>query len=164
VNTNELIGIKIGDGVSKWEELDYFGGNDAHIFEIEVTTGADHTQAINNHIQTTDPNLELVAGAIAVVKEAIPSSDEKIYTAYVFSHYEERPNEDTEDPDDTIIVPIWKAMDGNVNAKNVYFSENVTVTTNVGNVSASSANPQELQLTGKNLVQVYEYLYRQEDK
>lgn len=148
-STNELIGIKIGDGTSTWEELDYFGGEDAHVFaDITVSAGADHNTAIAEAVG----DIELVVGDIAIVKELI-TGDKYSYTAYVFDGYDVANDN----------APIWKAMDGNVDAKNVYYSSDIQVTKSVGNVTTSNNTPVDLKFAGKNLEQIWQYLYATED-
>jgi hypothetical protein len=65
------------------------------------------------------------------------------YTAYVF--------------DGT----IWKAMDGNYDAENVYFTENIVITEKVGNINLVNGSG-EIPSAGKNIRQVFEALWTQE--
>lgn len=103
----------------------------------ETTTFAKHPDAI--------------PGDTFVIKTPIKSASGKYYyTAYVFEKFGDNEYK-------------WRAMDGNYNANNVYFSEDVTVTTTVGNKTTSNNTPINLEFTGKNLKEVYEYLYAKED-
>lgn len=57
----------------------------------------------------------------------------------------------------------WAAMAGNINAANVYYDKNIQVTKSVGNVTTSNNAPVDLQFKGKNLEQIWQYLYATED-
>ena len=58
----------------------------------------------------------------------------------------------------------WAAMAGNYNAANVYYDKNIQVTKTVGNVETSNNKPVDLQFKGKNMEQIWQYLYATEDK
>lgn len=108
--------IKIGDGVTKWEALPYFGGEEAKTFQV----GA---------LSEIPADTELAVGDTAIVKTAIyvnaedETKNKYSYTGYVYNGSD------------------WSAMDGNYNAKNVYFDDNMTVTQNFGKYTVSSSNP-----------------------
>ena len=55
-------------------------------------------------------------------------------------------------------------MAGNYNAANVYYDKNIQVTKTVGNVETSNNKPVDLQFKGKNMEQIWQYLYATEDK
>ena len=57
----------------------------------------------------------------------------------------------------------WKAMAGNYNAANVYYDKNIQVTQTVGNIVTSNNQPKDLEFKGKNLEQIWQYLYATED-
>lgn len=59
---------------------------------------------------------------------------------------------------------VWKAMAGNYNASNVYYDKNIQVTKSVGNVTTSNNAPVDLVFKGKNMEQIWQYLYATEDK
>lgn len=142
----KLIGVKFGDGVSTWEQLEYFGGAEAQVFsDITLQEGETHEQAIARETEGVDLNV----GDIAIIKELIVDNKYS-YTAYVYDF----------DADDN---PVWKAMDGNVDAKNVYYSSDIQVTTTVGNITTSNNKPVDLKFAGKNLEQIWQYLYATED-
>ena len=99
---------KIGDGVKTWEELPYFGGNEVKTFQVgslEEITDAD-----------------LAVGDTAIVKTAIyidaanEENNKYSYTGYIYNGTD------------------WAAMDGNYNASNVFFDEDITYTANIGAV------------------------------
>lgn len=59
---------------------------------------------------------------------------------------------------------VWAAMAGNYNASNVYYDKNIQVTKSVGNVTTSNNAPVDLVFKGKNMEQIWQYLYATEDK
>lgn len=58
---------------------------------------------------------------------------------------------------------VWKAMAGNYNAANVYYDKNIQVTQTVGNIETSNNTPVDLEFKGKNMEQIWQYLYATED-
>lgn len=133
--------MKIGDGVSTWAQLPYFGGEDAHVYEATVAKGGDHVSAITAVLADATPN----AHDIAVVKEAIISEEELSETAnenaeqqYQYTAY--RYNGEN-----------WAAMDGNYSAENVYFTEDFTFTTKIGTVQTLTNGSATVAAAGKNI-------------
>lgn len=90
------------------------------------------------------PVEDVAIGDTGIVKTLI-HGDKYSYTGYVYTE------------------AGWAAMDGNYNAENVYFDENITVTRTVGNVETSNNTPKEIQCQGKNIKQLFEILYSTED-
>ena len=137
--------FKIGDGEHNWNDLPYAN-------KFESTPTAAHYEAIAAEGQT---DAEAIAAAllaasasaklddVAVVKRLI-NGDKYQHTAYVFNGTD------------------WAAMDGNYNAENVYFDENIMITTAVGNISLSNGSA-EIPAAGKNLKQVFEALWTKEN-
>ena len=142
--------IKIGDGKSTWAELPYFGGDECKVTEVEVAKGADHLSAITTEIGDATIN----KGDIAIVKEAIIEADklgtstqQYQYTAYVYG--------------EIASGAAWKAMDGNYNAENVYFDDDMLITTTVGYCGIKNGQG-TIPSKGKNLTQVFEAMYVKE--
>lgn len=133
--------IKIGDGVKKWSELPYIGGEDiakTQVFQAEAQAEQDDLTAI----ATAVGEAVLQSGDIAIVKRAI--ADEKYeYTAYVYNG------------------TVWCAMDGNYNAENVYFSKDLITTSQIGNISLTNGQA-TIAATGKNLKQVFDTIFVKE--
>ena len=137
--------FKIGDGEHNWNDLPYAN-------KFESTPTAAHYEAIAAEGQS---DAEAIAAAllaasasaklddVAVVKRLI-NGDKYQHTAYVFNGTN------------------WAAMDGNYNAENVYFDENIMITTAVGNISLSNGSA-EIPAAGKNLKQVFEALWTKEN-
>ena len=90
------------------------------------------------------PTTKVAVGDTGIVKTLI-SDDKYSYTGYVYTS------------------SGWAAMDGNYNAENVYFDENITVTRTVGNVETSNNTPKDIECKGKNIKQLFEILYSTED-
>lgn len=129
--------IKIGDGKNQFKDLAYVGGNDAsdaHVIETAVLDkGADHLAVIN----ALTAGLELHAGDIAIAKEKIDDDGAKVaHTAYVFDG------------------EAWKALDGNYSAENVYFTDDLIYTANIGTYTVPSSGSGTISAKGKNLKEV----------
>lgn len=112
---NGKVRVKIGDGVTAWENLPYFGGSEEHFYSAELTAGQTHEQAIAAAVN----GAELNAGDIAIVKELISGTTYQ-HTAYVYNG------------------TAWAATDGNYSASNVYLKEDVTVTTKTGELAVNA--------------------------
>ena len=137
--------FKIGDGENLWLDLPYAN-------KFESTPTAAHYEAIAAEGQT---DAEAIAAAllaasaaaklddVAVVKRLI-NGDKYQHTAYVYNGTD------------------WAAMDGNYNAENVYFDENIMITTAVGNIKLENGSA-EIPAAGKNLKQVFESLWTKEN-
>jgi len=119
--------MKIGDGVKSWKELPYWGGEEGHTFEATLEEGESHPDAIARVVGATEP----VKGDSAIVKEPI-STGHYSYTAYVYNG------------------TAWAAMDGNYNAENVYFSEDMLFTYAFGKYKLTNGNV-TIPSAGKNL-------------
>jgi hypothetical protein len=55
----------------------------------------------------------------------------------------------------------WCAMDGNYNAENVYFDEDLMTTSAIGNITLSNGQA-TIAATGKNLKEVFQTIFVQE--
>ena len=134
--------MKIGDSTTPWKDLPYFGGDDrkTHVFETTVAENETKENAITRIVGDTI----VVAGDIAIIKELI-ANEKYSYTAYVYNG------------------TSWAAMDGNYNAENVYFDENLITTYEMGNYTLSNGSA-TIQAAGKNLKQLWDAIYLKEDK
>lgn len=122
--------MKVGDGSKTWTELPYFGGDESKVFQVGALT------------EITETNLS--TGDIAIVKEAIyedeahPENSKYTYTGYVYNG------------------TAWAAMDGNYNAENVYFAEDLMYTKAIGELDAVDASGSAiLKAKGKNVKDVF---------
>ena len=112
---------------------------DHTILTLENTDQSIHSDMI---IEATD-GLESVSGDIVIIKDLIAEGKWQ-YTAYVFDNSE------------------WHAMDGNYNAENVYFDEDLITTTAVGNITLTDGQA-TIAAAGKNLKQVFETIFVKEE-
>ena len=134
IDTNKM---KIGDGVTAYGNLKYFGGEAALNFEVIPTGEETDIQAITAAIGDT----EIHNGDTAIVKRAI-ADDKKSYTAYIYDG-------------------AWKAMDGNYRADNVYFDDDITYTVAIGTLAKPNGSA-KFAAKGKNVEQVLSSLMAQE--
>ena len=127
--------MKVGDGTKTWEQLPYFGGEEAKVFQVGSLS----------EITETD----LAIGDIAIVKAAIftdaenESNNKYSYTSYVYNG------------------SAWAAMDGNYNADNVYFSDDMMVTKEIGYITLTNGQG-TIPSRGKNLSEVFEAMFVKE--
>ena len=126
---------KIGDGIKTWAQLDYFGGEEAKTFQVSSLDEITET--------------ELAVGDTAIVKTAIytdaenESNNKYSYTGYVYNG------------------TAWTAMDGNYNADNVYFSDDMLVTKEIGYITLTNGQG-TIPSKGKNLSEVFEAMFVKE--
>lgn len=127
--------MKVGDGTKTWAQLPYFGGEESKVFQVGALS----------EITDTD----LAVGDIAIVKAAIftdaenESNNKYSYTSYVYNG------------------SAWAAMDGNYNADNVYFSDDMMVTKEIGYITLTNGQG-TISSRGKNLSEVFEAMFVKE--
>lgn len=130
-----------------WAEIETPEATSAtQVFEITLTKGQTHADAISTKVG----DAKLAVGDIAIVKELITTgvtdNEEKYhYTSYVYNG------------------SAWAAMDGNYNAKNIYFNNDFTFTEAIGTVSIPSSGSTVVEAKGKNLVEFLAALFAEED-
>ena len=130
--------IKIGDGLNKWSDLGYSGADVADIEKV-IADNRDTTYSLEPTGEQTDAQLLATVespkdGDTAIVKRVI-SGDKISYTAYVYDG-------------------AWKAMDGNYNAENVYFADDLTYTAPIGVLTVPSSGSGTIASSGKNVKDV----------
>ena len=135
IDTNKM---KIGNGVSTYADLKYFGGEAALNFEVfskgDVTDVAAITAAVGD--------TEIHNGDTAIIKRDI-AGGKSSYTAYVY---------DGE----------WKAMDGNYRADNVYFDEDLIYTADIGVKTVPVTGSGTITAAGKNVEEVLKSILAEE--
>ena len=105
---------------------------DNKIITIENTNSENkHSDLIANEVI----NNPAVKGDIIIIKDLV-IEDKWEYTAYVFDGEH------------------WCAMDGNYNAENVFFDEDLIVTTKIGTIQTLTNGQAKLAAKGKNIKQV----------
>lgn len=110
-----------------------------NIISLENTEFLDHEIFIANSTK----NLSLIKGDIFVVKDLI-ANNKYSYTAYVYNGNS------------------WVAMDGNYNAKNVYFDTDFIFTENIGTVEIPDSGSIEVAAAGKNIEEFMTSLFMKE--
>ena len=137
-----------------FENAPYIGGAEANVFQVELAADATDIEGAINAV--IPEGVELAIGDIAIVKAEI-ASGKTSYTSYVYSEVEDG-NGGTK--------LAWAAMDGNYNASNVYFSDDLTLAgsyTSVGNVSkGSNSATGTLSAKGKSLTDVMTSIFTKE--
>ena len=109
------------------------------ILTIENKDKSNHNALIADGIGNINP----ISGDIVIIKDLIAEQKWQ-YTAYVFDN------------------GMWQAMDGNYDAENVYFSEDLITTVNVGNIELSGGKA-IIPSSGKNLKEVFEAIFVKEE-
>lgn len=107
--------------------------------EYDAASDADHLAAIARVVGNTP----LVKNDVCIVKTLI-SVENYSHTAYVYDG------------------KAWRAMDGNYNAENVYFDEDLTFTKSIGYMSVGSNGQVTVPAAGKNVKQLFETLFSKE--
>lgn len=140
--------VKIGDGVTTWANLPYFGGEEAHVYEATVAKGGDHTAAITTALDGAEPN----SHDVAIVKEAIIAEDLLSDTVtQKYQHTAYRWNGEA-----------WVAFSGNYSAKNVIFDEDFTFTTKIGTVQTLTNGSTTVAAAGKSVKDFFAGLFAAE--
>ena len=133
--------LKIGDGVTTYENLPAI-----HAGEIPAT--ATHYEGVREGTETdmeviarvlTDVTIPTNKDDIFVVKSLI-AGDKYSHTAYVYNG------------------TAWVAMDGNYNAENVYFDEDLITSYAMGQIKLTNGAA-TIPAAGKNLKQIWDAIY-----
>ena len=134
---------KVGDGTSTWTQLDYAGTDKAAVGAL-IEAAEDNMYALTPSGDEEDTAVLATVGSpkkgdIAVIKRVI-ADDKHSYTAYVYDGTK------------------WEAADGNYNATNVYFDQDLIITANIGVQTVGSTGSKTLDTTGKNVKQVLDMI------
>lgn len=137
--------LKIGNGSTPVTELPFIDTNS--VYQLDTTVldkyeGATHIDKLSKYIE--EQEVLLNTGDIAILKSLI-AEDAAAYTAYVYTN------------------GVWAAMSGNYNAENVYFPDDITITTSVGNIELDNGSA-KIPAKGKNLTEVFEALWTKEEE
>lgn len=134
--------MKIGDGVTTWNNLPYFGsGGENHVLQLNAVENESHVITIQNKVITD--SIVPIKGDIAIVKTYIGENKES-YTSYVYNG------------------SVWVAMDGNIDASNVIFNEDLMTTIAMGNITLTNGQA-IIPAKGQSLVDVFNTIYVKED-
>ena len=129
----ELGTLKIGDGVTSYENLKEISGGQAAHYEGVKADGESDTDVITRVL--TAAGAEAQKDDIFVVK-ALIAGGKYSYTAYVYDG------------------SVWAAMDGNYSAENVYFADDLTYTAAIGVLTVPSSGSGTIAASGKNVKDV----------
>ena len=127
--------IRIGDGEHTWEGLKIAGADQAAIQAL-IDKAEDKVSVLL--VEGNETDTEMLAtianpaqGDMAIVERAVtPGSKANSHTAYAYDGEK------------------WCAMDGNYNAKNVYFDSDFTYTNAIGAIGAPSGGSGKLAASG----------------
>lgn len=114
-----------------------------------ISTVENRVYKVNSYAELSEITATKNIGDIGIVITPIAGGKNE-YTAYV---WQQRIGE-TE--------AHWEAMNGNYNAENVYFDEDIVITTQVGNINLTNGQG-KIPAQGKNLKQIFESLWTKED-
>lgn len=137
--------LKIGDGITTYENLHA-------IYAGEIPIAASHYEGVK---QNGESDMEVIARVLAagnvgethkddifIVKTLI-ADGKYSHTAYVYDGVK------------------WVAMDGNYNADNVYFDEDMLVTKEIGYITLTNGQG-TIPSSGKNIKEVFEAMFVKE--
>ena len=130
--------IRIGDGTHTWKDLK-IAGADQEAIQALIDKAEDKVSVLLPDGNETDTEMLATVinpaqGDMAIVERAV-ATNANSYTAYVYDSKK------------------WCAMDGNYNAENVYFSDDLTYTAAIGVLPKPSGSA-KLAAKGKNIKQV----------
>lgn len=131
--------VKYGDGVTTYENLKESGVCASH-YEGVKGDGESDNDVIMRVI--SDGGITPSKDDIFVVKSLI-ANEKFSYTAFVYDG------------------SVWAAMDGNYNAENVYFGDDLITTTAIGNISLENGQA-TISASGKNLKEVFNTIFVEE--
>lgn len=130
--------IRIGDGTNTWKDLKIAGADQAAIQAL-IDKAEDKVSVLLVEGNETDTEkLASIAnpaqGDMAIVERAVTTGSKvNSHTAYAYDGEK------------------WCAMDGNYNAKNVYFDSDFTYTNAIGAIGAPSGGSGKLAASGKSV-------------
>lgn len=133
--------IRIGDGEHTWKDLKIAGADQAAIQAL-IDQAEDKVTVVQAGDGTIDEALATIAapsqGDMAIVEQkfgAVATADGTRTSRTAYSYDGEK----------------WCAMDGNYNAKNVYFDGDFTYTNAIGAIGAPSGGSGKLAASGKSV-------------
>lgn len=133
--------IRIGDGEHTWRDLKIAGADQAAIQAL-IDQAEDKVTVVPAGDGTVDEALATITspsqGDMAIVEQkfgAVATADGTRTSRTAYSYDGEK----------------WRAMDGNYNAKNVYFDDDFTYTNAIGAVGAPSGGSGTLAASGKSV-------------
>lgn len=138
--------VVYGNGVDTYEAL-------VAAYEANKAVMANHYEGVKQSGETDNDVIERVLTELGVeakkddifVVKALISEGKYSYTAFVYNG------------------TAWAAMDGNYNASNVYYDQDLLTTTEVGNIELENGQA-TIPVTGLNIIEAWNAIYVSEDK
>lgn len=132
--------FKFGDGTTAWKNLDYAGADEKQIKALIAADEDNFTTVVPNEGEDDLVAIRRVItapkkGDICAVKREL-ADGKYSYTGYVRD------------------LELWNAMDGNYSAENVYFTEDLTYTKQIGELPATVNGSGTIAATGKNVKEI----------
>ena len=139
--------IRIGDGTHTWKDLK-IAGADQEAIQALIDKAEDKVSVLLVDGNETDTEklatvINPAQGDMAIVERAV-ATNANSYTAYVYDGKK------------------WCAMDGNYNAKDVYFDSDFTYTNAIGAIGAPSGGSGTLAASGKSVEEFMASILAQE--
>lgn len=142
--TNGKVEVRVGNGKTYSEALPLqISANQVVGLEGELASLSSTHYEVGS-LADLQAKTGLNAGDTGVVKEQIADTGKYTYTAYVYDGEK------------------WAAMDGNYDAENVYFNEDLTYTSNIGVLTVGSSGSSQISSKGKNLEEVLKTILAKE--
>ena len=140
--------MKIGTKDNEtFAEAQYFGSDPAKVFQSE-DLAYNNAESDEEVITRLVADTELNNGDCAIIKRQVADgSGSYIYTSYVYTD------------------GVWAAMDGNYDASNVYFKNDIVLAGSyeqVGNISKTKTETKTLEAAGKSLADVMQTIFTKE--
>lgn len=146
---NDTNKMKIGDGTKAWNDLSYAGVDEQTIKGI-IDNNREEVTCIDAADSESKTDTEILGeqtgakkGDKLIIERAI-GEEKASYTAYIYDG------------------SAWAAMDGNYDAANVYFGEDMTYTVNIGTLSVPGSGSGTFETKGKSVQQVLSTLMAKE--
>jgi hypothetical protein len=148
----EINGINGYDSTKTVVEAWYNGGKFYESFDPSADAGSQYTEEITNP-DATKYYLDLATGTKYYYTGTLFSEVKIAYEHIAFTY------DTTTNPED----PQWRAMDGNYNATNVYFTNDFIATAKIGRYQTLTNGSVTIPAKGKNVYQVLDDIVSQEN-
>ena len=125
---------------------DAVDGASTQFFSTVRTTGQTDEQAIAAAVGSTTPK----GGSICVIKTQISDTGKYEYKAFVY--------DTTTNPN----TPAWKAIDGEYDARNVYFHDDLLATYTIGRYTPGTSGNVTIPTKGKSVYDVFDDIVSKE--
>lgn len=120
------------------------------VFADRLNSSTNYYEGLANNNETNEETIKRILKDIKPKKDDIfilkrVIVDDKIsFTAFVFDGV------------------IWRALDGNYDSKNIYFSKDLIVTENIGTIEIDDSGNHVIEAAGKSIDEVFRYILSKE--